>query len=45
MGIGVHPLADWDGLCFLLCFLRHPPERGPQARGSLVPQVLLQCDH
>ena len=38
MGVCVHPLADRDGLRLLLCFLRHPPEGGPQARGPLVPE-------
>ena len=38
MGVCVHPLADRDGLRLLFCFLRHSPEGGPQAGGSLVPE-------
>ena len=38
LGICLHPLVDRDGVRLLLRLLRHPPERGSQTWGSLVPK-------
>ena len=38
MGVSFHPLVDRDGLCLLLCLLRHSLEGGPKARSSMVSQ-------